>query len=159
MDDITAAPKRQLSEAQRLAFLKGREKRMVNIEKARLAKEEESLSADQFKLAPGPTKQKKPRTKKTTTVVDPEPPPEPELEPEPEPKPEPKLEPEPKPESEPKHVFNEDKLVDKIVAKLKDSYVAVPTIRKPRKAKPAKIMEEEVTTPPPPPATNNFSWL
>lgn len=33
-------PKKELTEAQRLAFLKGREKRMANLEKARLAKEE-----------------------------------------------------------------------------------------------------------------------
>lgn len=33
-------PKKKLTEAQRLAFLKGREKRMANLEKARLAKEE-----------------------------------------------------------------------------------------------------------------------
>lgn len=40
MTSPVAKPKKQLTEAQRLAFLKGREKRMANIEKARLTKEE-----------------------------------------------------------------------------------------------------------------------
>lgn len=40
MAAAAAKPKKVLTEAQRLAFLKGREKRMANIEKKRLEKEE-----------------------------------------------------------------------------------------------------------------------
>lgn len=39
-DMAATKPKKVLTEAQRLAFLKGREKRMANIEKKRLEKEE-----------------------------------------------------------------------------------------------------------------------
>ena len=42
---VTEKPKRVLTEAQRLAFLKGREKRMANIEKKRLEKEELNAAA------------------------------------------------------------------------------------------------------------------
>lgn len=42
---VTEKPKRVLTEAQRLAFLKGREKRMANIEKKRLEKEELKAAA------------------------------------------------------------------------------------------------------------------
>lgn len=48
--DMAAKPKKVLTEAQRLAFLKGREKRMANIEKKRLEKEE----AKQVEEAPAP---------------------------------------------------------------------------------------------------------
>lgn len=49
-DMAAAKPKKVLTEAQRLAFLKGREKRMANIEKKRLEKEE----AKQVEEAPAP---------------------------------------------------------------------------------------------------------
>lgn len=42
-------PKRVLTEAQRLAFLKGREKRMANIEKRRLEKEEAEAATETSK--------------------------------------------------------------------------------------------------------------
>lgn len=39
-DEVSIKPKKELTEAQKLAFLKGREKRLANIEKKRLEKEE-----------------------------------------------------------------------------------------------------------------------
>jgi hypothetical protein len=59
-------PKRVLTEAQRLAFLKGREKRMANIEKKRL----EKLEADQMELPAAPPKPTpKPRASKKHIVA------------------------------------------------------------------------------------------
>ena len=63
-----AAPKRVLTEAQRLAFLKGREKRLNNLEMKRQAKLEEMDTI---------------KTQETEPDVDPEPEPEPEPEPAP----------------------------------------------------------------------------
>lgn len=82
MSTDQAKPKRVLTEAQRLAFMKGREKRMQNILRKREEKKEAELLAD-------------------VQDVDPEPEPEPEIEPEPEPEPEPESEPEPEPEPKP----------------------------------------------------------
>lgn len=44
---MSEKPKRVLTEAQRLAFLKGREKRMANIERRRLEKEEAAQMENQ----------------------------------------------------------------------------------------------------------------
>lgn len=67
-DAAQTAPKRILTEAQRLAFLKGREKRLNNLEMKRQAKLEEMDAV---------------KTQETEPDVDPEP--EPKTEPEPEP--------------------------------------------------------------------------
>ena len=75
-----APKKRVLTEAQRLAFLKGREKRLANLEMKRQAKLDE---LDNLK------------TQDTLPDDSPEPEPEPEPEPKPEPEPEPKPAPEP----------------------------------------------------------------
>lgn len=58
-----------LTEAQRLAFLKGREKRMANIEKAKLEKAELEAFAKEAPLpAPAPEKPKVKRTRKPKTT-------------------------------------------------------------------------------------------
>lgn len=78
-------PKKVLTEAQRLAFLKGREKRMANIERKR----QEKLEAQQGGVEPEPTpKPTKKRVKKEKPepvsqperVVEPTPPPPPVVE-------------------------------------------------------------------------------
>lgn len=145
MEDIK--PKRTLSEAQRLAFLKGREKRMANIEKKRLEKEEAVMAEQEFKLPEAPPKPKatrKPRVK-----------PEPVPEPESEAKTEPETETDPEPEqAKAVPTLDEDALAEKIAEKLKGAIVPPPiTRRKPRKTKVAPV------TPEVPPPTNNFSWL
>lgn len=43
-------PKRQLTEAQRLAFIKAREKRLVNLEKKRQEKQEESMETENIEI-------------------------------------------------------------------------------------------------------------
>ena len=68
---MEAKPKRELTEAQRLAFLKGREKRMANIEKSRLAKLEfqEMGSTDNDVKPPPEKKARKPRAMKIQTPI------------------------------------------------------------------------------------------
>lgn len=71
-------PKRQLTEVQRLAFLKGREKRLANIEKKRQEKlEEETAMRTQTDIPPSPVKVKKERKPRTKKVVEESPPPPP----------------------------------------------------------------------------------
>lgn len=58
-------PKRELTEAQKLAFLKGREKRLANIEKKRLEKEEAAETVAKIvtpKTSPPPTPKPEPDT-------------------------------------------------------------------------------------------------
>ena len=80
-------PKRQLTEVQRLAFLKGREKRLANIEKKRQEKlEEETAMRTQTDIPPSPVKvkkERKPRTKKNVEEPPPPPPPVPGQDPDP----------------------------------------------------------------------------
>lgn len=170
MEDIK--PKRVLSEAQRLAFLKGREKRMNNLEKKRLEKEEANMTAEDFQLPAAPPKPKKTRVKKEPVVI-------PDSKPEPEPEAEPKKEPtesaiaaslyltgatafkQPGPEPETKaeptkvSVIDEDDLAARIIKKLTESMSLAPpkVTRRPRKT----TKTEKISTPEPP--TNNFSWL
>jgi hypothetical protein len=154
MEDISGKPKRVLSEAQRLAFLKGREKRMANLEKKRLEKEEAKMASEDFELpdAPPPPKPKltrKPRVKKPEIVPDlPDPDTDTKIEPEPEPEPEPKVDPEPTKSTE----IDTDAFAEKIVGKLQRILAPPKVIRKPRKTTPVKPV-------PPPTQTNNFSWL
>jgi hypothetical protein len=73
--ETVTKPKRVLTEAQRLAFLKGREKRLDNIQKKKMAiKEAEEIDqTDGVAAAPAP----KPASKKKTKTVVPTPPPPP----------------------------------------------------------------------------------
>jgi hypothetical protein len=164
MSDIPAPTKRTLTEAQRLAFLKGREKRMANIEKKRLEKEEAAMASPDFQLppAPAPTKTRKPR--KVHVIVDPPLPvetkPEPEPTPNPEPEPAPPKEPEIQAKSKPEKtlLLDEDSLAAKIVAKLKEMQPVAPPPRKPRAPRRARTVPDGVIPVEPIP-TNNFSWL
>lgn len=61
-------PKRELTEAQKLAFLKGREKRLANIEKKRLEKEEAAANTTEAKIVT-PTKQETPPQKQKPDPV------------------------------------------------------------------------------------------
>lgn len=167
MEDI-ANSKKQLTEAQRLAFLKGREKRMANIEKKRLEKEEAEAVVD----APP-----KPKLKRQVNKIDPDP------EPEPEPEPKVKSEPKPEPEPEPKDMVEPDidSMVNKIMSRidhqlgdtLMDRFMnamkeqqAQPkpkrksrseeaAEKKPRKTKPKSKSEDNLV----PPIASSFSWL
>ena len=149
-----------LTEAQRLAFLKGREKRMANLEKKRLEKEEAALGAAEFELPAAPPKPKRVRTKKVV-VVEPEAKPspvEPESKSEPEAKPEVKSDPDPDPPTETKveakhDALDEEALADRIAHKLRDTFLPPPKVtrRHPRKTR--------TSTKIPDPPTNNFSWL
>jgi len=57
-------PKKTLTEAQRLAFLKGREKRMANIEKKRLEDEEKkAIETQTFSPPPKPKMKRQPKVK------------------------------------------------------------------------------------------------
>jgi hypothetical protein len=173
-------PKRVLSEAQRLAFLKGREKRMANLEKKRLEKQEAAMASQDFELPPAPAEPKKPRksrTKKissdpgtlspaTVITIDSEP----VIEPKQEPEPEPETRPEPEPQSKGAlpniPPFDEDKFAEKVVAKLKDSMSMPPPppklVTRRRKTTPGakvtkavRVPDQEDAIPP----YNNFSWL
>lgn len=161
-------PKRVLTEAQRLAFLKGREKRMANIEKNRLAKLE-------FQEA---------------TKEDPEPPvvapapapaPVPVPEPEPEPKPEPVVIPPPMPKLKrqtrvklpPTSPIDEDKIASIVADKIMAQMMPPPAPRKPRAPKIKTVPEEHAVAESKteenkaqpnnptnvPPFVHNFSWL
>ena len=72
--DGSIKPKRVLSEAQRLAFLKGRETRMANLEKKRLEKEEALFQSQSVNTQneileiPKLKRQTKPRAKKVDSV-------------------------------------------------------------------------------------------
>jgi len=148
--------KRVLTEAQRLAFLKGREKRMANIEKKRL----EKLEQEEIKPEPEPQ-----------IIPNDEKPKQEELKPEPKPEPEYEIKPEPKtvtpPPSKPKlkrttvqmpPAIDEDKIAamvaEQVLKKMEESKPK-PKPRKPRVAKPHSPKSEEKPTP----QVNNFSWL
>lgn len=142
-----------LTEAQRLAFLKGREKRMANLEKKKL-EDKEALENEILRLlqeeedaAKAPEKPKvtrKPRKTKEAKVpvdvkIDPDPS-EPETEPEAESKaPEPikteevKSQPQPQPQpavsqdpAPPTLSFDEDAIANKVVAMLMEKGIGVP---------------------------------
>jgi hypothetical protein len=169
-------PKRVLTEAQRLAFLKGREKRMANIEKKRL----EKLEADQMELPAAPPKPApKPRASKKHIVAvqaDPdisnEPNPEPEKKPEPEPVTETKEEiPPEKPvltRQTNDHTviqIDEDKIASRVAEEVLRKIEQSKKPRKPRTPRPppAVVPDEDPDSDPAPTArprvVHNFSWL
>jgi hypothetical protein len=133
MDDMPAPkPKKVLTEAQRLAFLKGREKRMANIEKKRLEKEE----AKQVEEAPAPTETK------------PEPPPEiPTLK-----------RAEPRATSTPPPTIDENKIADTVAERVWAKMQAAKPKRKPYTRK-EKSEPSSSPPPPPPPPTHSFTWM
>jgi hypothetical protein len=167
-------PKRVLTEAQRLAFLKGREKRMANIEKKRL----EKLEADQMELPAAPPKPApKPRASKKHIVAV-------QAEPEPEPNPEPEKKSEPEPVVETKEEVPPEKPVltrqtnnhpiiqideDKIASRVAEEVLRkIEQSKKPRKPRtprppPALVPDEDPDSHPAPAAkprvVHNFSWL
>lgn len=156
-------PKRVLTEAQRLAFLKGREKRMANIEKKRLEKIEEFVPPDVVPPVP--------KLKRAKKVVPPppslQPPPPPAVvEPEPEiqetkissePVVEATLPPQPPPPPNNLSLDEEsiNKIVDRLYGVMKPATPAVTT--RPKKTRTKK--ETPDPTPDTPPVINSFSWL
>jgi len=131
-DMAAAKPKKVLTEAQRLAFLKGREKRMANIEKKRLEKEE----AKQVEEAPAPA---------------PEPPPEiPTLK-----RAEPRATSTPPPPPPPS--IDENKIADTVAERVWAKMQAAKPKRKPYTRK--EKSEASSTPPPPPPPTHSFTWM
>jgi len=124
-------PKKVLTEAQRLAFLKGREKRMANIEKKRLEKEElKEVEA---------------------------PPPMPELKRH-EPTLAPAVAPAPATAPAPAPGFDESKIADTIAERVWAKLESAKPKRKPYTRKPKS--ESTPTTPPaPPPPTQTFTWM
>lgn len=154
-----------LTEAQRLAFLKGREKRKANIEKKKLEAAEKEMFA---KMEEAPMEQEqeakvespppKPKVRRTKTIkpavvdvkVEPDPVPEPES------KEATAAPPVPVSYAQPPS-FDEDQFADKIVSMLLSKGIgAKPSPRKPREVKPKKAKPIE-TAPAPP--TSTFSWL
>lgn len=165
-----------LTEAQRLAFLKGREKRMANIEKAKLEKAEmETLGKDIMEATNPPEKPKvvrKPRKTKEskepvdvkididlgTSVSDPPPPPPAEVKQE-EPEPVPPV---PVAVSQPTTtpVFDEDAIATKVVSMLLEKGIGLPArpeTLKPKKPRVSKTKELQPPAPAPPTAT--FTWM
>lgn len=167
-----------LTEAQRLAFLKGREKRMANLEKKKLEAAEQEMFAAEAKSEPVPIPTPdvtepppvpKPKVKRSRTIK-PKPAVEVQVKVEPDPDPEPEPEPDPEIPKEPKvsqaasvpPTFDEDAFADKIVSMLMSKgitggdqqAVATPAVKpkKPKKAKP-------IGTSAPPPPMSTFSWL
>lgn len=127
MEDIK--PKKVLTEAQRLAFLKGREKRMANIEKKRLEKEEQ---------LPDPPM---PEVKRH----------------EPTPAPAPAPTPEPAPAPAPTFSFDESKIADTIAERVLAKLETAKPKRKPYTRKPAKSAPSSPAPVPPP--THSFTWM
>jgi hypothetical protein len=145
-------PKKVLTEAQRLAFLKGREKRLANIEKRRLEKEEEKDATTVRVLPPA-----------ILTPNDP-PPPEPLHKPKPEPKPVPQeIEPGPEHQStskskpEPVSVVDEDRIASKVAEIFYSRMEAAKPVRKPREKKPKPVTP--MSPPPAPRKVANFTWM
>ena len=178
MEQSTVKPKRVLTEAQRLAFLKGREKRLANIETRRMEKLEAMENAVQEDDMPPPAPKKKPRT--TKVKVKTESPtakkiqePEPDPEPEPEPKTEPKSEPETKETKETKQSetgpTNIDAIIQEVMSRMKEKESVSTPIPKQahkrpyvRRQPPVNIPQTPPDSPPPPPsrvATKDFNWM
>jgi hypothetical protein len=141
-------PKRVLTEAQRLAFLKGREKRMANIEKRRLEKEEQKqVESEPIPALPSPV------LKRQVAADVKKPKPEPDAEPTPpSPPPPPDATPEPQVDVEEKIANALEKLIQKIQP-------AKP-VRKPYTRKPKEETTTDETVPmSPPPPVRNFTWM
>jgi len=153
-------PKRVLNEAQRLAFLKGREKRMANIEKKRLEKlEAEQMEFKKEFVPPIPSEPEtpkivKPKTKKSIPVVPPEiPNPPPDAIPKEEIPEMPKLE---RQTNETPNLavptIDEEKIAAKVAEQVLRKIEESKPKRKPREPKSAPVVETEKTV-------NSFSWL
>ena len=147
-------PKKVLTEAQRLAFLKGREKRLANIEKRRLEKEEEKEVTSTS--APPPA------------ILVPNDPPPPVPKPKPVPKPaaveipqdlvsdpDPDPTPTPKPVAVP--VIDEDRIASKVAEIFYSRMEAAKPVRKPRERKPKA--ETPMSPPAAPRKVANFTWM
>lgn len=130
-------PKKVLTEAQRLAFLKGREKRMANIEKKRLEKEEVK-EMDMPPPLPVEVKVSAPA-------------------PEPEPEPEPSA-------AAPKEVprtIDENKIADTVAERVWLKLQEAKPKRKPYTRRETSSNSESEPAPPPvvPPPTHSFTWM
>lgn len=168
-----------LTEAQRLAFLKGREKRKANLEKKKLEEAEKEMFAKMDEDKPVSTEEPlieppppKPKVKRTKTIRPKQEPVEVKIQPDPEPESKPvtteSVEPpieeaKAAPVSQPtrQSLFNEDEFADKIVSMLLSKGVGVPSSEKPVRAKPASVKPKKakpIETAPTPP-TSTFSWL
>jgi len=132
--DMTARPKKVLTEAQRLAFLKGREKRMANVEKRRL----EKLELAQVEAEVEPV---------AMPEVKPAPAPVPEVKPEPQP--------EAKAPPPPTLVIDENKIAERVASLVVE--------RMPKKraytVKPKPAVAAAPPPPPSPPRVQTFSWM
>jgi hypothetical protein len=128
-------PKRVLTEAQRLAFLKGREKRMANIEKRRLEKEEQKqVEAEPIPELPIPVlKRQVAEDVKPAPASSPAPAPA------------------PAPDVDDKIVTAIEKLIQKMQPPAKP-------VRKPYTRKP-KEESSEPTPASPPPSVRTFTWM
>lgn len=167
-----------LTEAQRLAFLKGREKRMANIEKKKMEKAElEQLSGEPFTQEPEPEPvpekpkvTRKPRKTKIPVDV------KVELEvvkedTVPDSKPMPTVEEEPPLQEgvseKTTPIFDEDAIANKVVDMLLKKGVGVHDQRvekdqvkpKAKKSRVTKSKPAEFQSPPPAPPTSTFTWL
>lgn len=137
-EPVEAPPKkRQLTEAQRLAFLKGREKRMLNIQKKREEKEEaERLKKEEEQplLAEAP---KEPELKKVKIET---------------------------PTREPTDDSTAEKIANYVYLKLMSDLPPVPPQRKPRKPRKPKTptiatpVQSSPQPPPPAPPQKVISW-
>jgi hypothetical protein len=165
-----------LTEAQRLAFLKGREKRMANLEKKKLEAAEQEMFASEAKSEPVPDMVEtppvpKPKVKRTKTIK-PKVEVKVKVEPDPDPVPEPETAAAPVDEEIPKEpkvsdvvppTFDEDAFADKIVSMLMSKGIngnqqaPAPPAVKPKKERKAKAKPLGTSAPPPPVST--FSWL
>jgi hypothetical protein len=143
MADSSLKPKRVLTEAQRLAFLKGREKRMANIEKKRL----EKLEAEQAEYKKEFTPPAEPPVK-TNTETPPPPAPAPVVVP---PTP-PKL----KRESTIVNpVIDEEKIASRVAEEVLRKIEENKPKRKPRTSRPRPVAVPDDE----PKIVHNFSWL
>lgn len=127
---MAARPKKVLTEAQRLAFLKGREKRMANIEKKRLEKEE----AKQVEEAPPAV----------------EPPPEMPTVKHAEPR---------ATSTPPPPTIDENKIADTVAERVWAKMQAAKPKRKPYVRKEKSEIQSPPPPPPPPPPTHSFTWM
>lgn len=158
MEQPTTKAKKVLTEAQRLAFLKGREKRLANIETKRMEKVEAMENATQEDAPP----KVKPKTKAKPEPVPPVETKQEEPEPEPESEPEPKVE--EKPIVEPPNI---DAIVQQVMSRIKKQEEVSPPVKttnkRPyvRRPTPTTISQTPPDSPPPPTKvpTRDFNWM
>lgn len=144
-EESKSGSKKVLTEAQRLAFLKGREKRMANIEKRRLEKEEQE---QQTQAAETPTEP--PASKTPVKVVITPPPAEEEV---------------PAKRSRGFDDLFAKMVANEVVQSIKSEMPPPPPPRKPRATKPKLAAIPEPPAAPaeapaePTPRLHNFSWM